>query len=171
MKLVSMKEMLEKILPKLRRFLHEKSNDIKLIKGYLEMIRIHQPSIVLIYTIKPYGGMFCRKKNIPYITNITGLGSAVENKGVLQKLTLNLYRIGLKKSKRVFFQNNENMTFMHSYGIALKNSMLLTGSGVNLNHYCFIEYPKDGIINFLFISRIMKEKGIDQYINQYLDTA
>lgn len=141
-------------------------NDIKLIKKYWEMVRIHQPSVVLTYTIKPnvYGGVVCGLNNIPYIANITGLGSAVESKSLLQRITIKLYKIGLKKSKRVFFQNNENRGFMHRHGIALKNSLLIPGSGVNLNHYSLIEYPNDREINFLFVSRIMKEKGIEQFL-------
>jgi glycosyltransferase involved in cell wall biosynthesis len=141
-------------------------NDVKLIKKYWRMVKILQPSVVLTYTIKPniYGGMVCSLKNIPFIVNITGLGSAVENKSLLQRITINLYRIGLKKSKRVFFQNNENRDFMHRYGIALQNSILIPGSGVNLNYYSLIEYPNDREIEFLFISRIMKEKGIEQFL-------
>lgn len=141
-------------------------NDVKLIKKYYEIIKNHNPSVVLTYTIKPnvYGGMVCRLSNTPYIANITGLGSAVESKSLLQRITISLYRIGLKKSKSVFFQNNENMDFMHRHGIALKNSLLIPGSGVNLNHYSFIEYPNDKELNFLFISRIMKEKGIEQFL-------
>ena len=141
-------------------------NDVKLLIKYWKMIKIHQPSVVLSYTIKPniYGGIVCGLKNIPYIANITGLGSAVENKSLLRRITISLYRIGLRKSKRVFFQNNDNMKFMHSHGIALKNSLLIPGSGVNLNHYKLLEYPNDRVINFLFISRIMKEKGIEQYL-------
>ncbi|HHX70949.1 MAG TPA: glycosyltransferase family 4 protein [Gallicola sp.] len=141
-------------------------NDVKLLIKYWKMIKIHQPSVVLTYTIKPniYGGIVCGLNNIPYITNITGLGSAVENKSLLKRITINLYRIGLRKSKRVLFQNNGNMKFMHSHRIALKNSLLIPGSGVNLNHYKLLEYPNDRVINFLFISRIMKEKGIEQYL-------
>lgn len=138
-------------------------NDVKLIKKYWRMVKTHQPSVVLAYTIKPnvYGGMVCSLNNIPYFANITGLGSAVENKSLLQSLTINLYRVGLKNSKRVFFQNNGNRDFMNGHGIALNNSLLIPGSGVNLNHYNLIEYPSDREINFLFISRIMKEKVLN----------
>ena len=66
------------------------------------------------YTIKPnvYGGMVCGWLGIPYVANITGLGTAVENAGLMQKVTLTLYKLGLRKAQMVFFQNAENKNFM-----------------------------------------------------------
>ena len=82
-------------------------SDFKLLINYIRIINKTKPDVVLTYTIKPnvYGGIACRLTSTPQIANITGLGTAVENKGALQKITLALYKIGLKKSKSVFFQN------------------------------------------------------------------
>lgn len=142
-------------------------SDFKLLLNYLGIIKKIKPDVVLTYTIKPnvYGGIACRLTSTPQIANITGLGTAVENKGILQKITLMLYKIGLKKSKCVFFQNKENMNFMQSHDIGSENGKLIPGSGVNLSHYELMDYPESNDINFLFISRIMKEKGIDQYLD------
>ena len=76
-------------------------HDLKLISNLKRNVKNINPNIVLTYTIKPnvYGGYVCQKLKIPYIANITGLGSAVENPGILQKITLFLYKIGLKKAK------------------------------------------------------------------------
>ncbi|MYL30776.1 glycosyltransferase [Halobacillus halophilus] len=140
--------------------------DFKLFMNYKKIIKEIKPDIVLTYTIKPnvYGGLACRVTKTPCIVNITGLGTAVENGGVLQRITLYLYRISLKKVNCVFFQNEENKkTLIKSKAIVGKN-MVLPGSGVNLEHYNLMEYPKPQVVNFLFISRIMKEKGIDQYL-------
>lgn len=88
--------------------------DIKLMVYYRRIIRKIKPSIVFTYTIKPnvYGGMACSRLKVPYVANITGLGTAIENGGLLQKLTLELYRFGLRKSKKVFFQNLENQDYI-----------------------------------------------------------
>ncbi len=140
--------------------------DFNLFQTYFKFLKGNQPSIVLSYTIKPniYGGIACKLLNIPYIVNITGLGTAVENKGALQVFTLLLYRIALSKAQRVFFQNTENRAFFERKGIALGKHGLLPGSGVNLTKFQPLEYPPDNTIEFVFISRIMKEKGIDQYL-------
>ncbi len=142
-------------------------NDLKLINNLKKKIKEIKPDVVLTYTIKPnvYGGYICKKLKIPYIVNITGLGSAVENPGLLQKLTLFLYKIGLKKAKCVFFQNKENLDFMISKKIVKDNYKLIPGSGVNLEYHKLLPYPNNKKIVFLFISRILYEKGIEEYLN------
>jgi glycosyltransferase involved in cell wall biosynthesis len=143
--------------------------DFKLMIEYRRILKSVKPDVVLTYTIKPniYGGMMCRLTKTPYITNITGLGTAVENSGILQSITLFLYKLALKNASCVFFQNKENAEFINSKGIITGKQRIIPGSGVNLIHYEVLDYPNDENINFLFISRVMKQKGIDQY----LDTA
>lgn len=140
--------------------------DLKLLSYYKKIMKDIKPEIVLSYTIKPniYGGMACRSQNIPYIANITGLGSAVEKEGVMQKITIFLYKIAFKKINCVFFQNTENRQFFIDNKIAIGKHELIPGSGVNLNQFNVLDYPSEETIEFAFVSRIMKEKGIDQYI-------
>lgn len=141
--------------------------DLALVKKYCSIINSVKPDIVLTYTIKPnvYGGIASQLCKVPYIANVTGLGTAVENGGLLQKITLTLYRIGLKKAKRVFFQNQANLDFMLKHKTVKDAYSLLPGSGVNLKRFSPLPYPNesDGI-HFVFISRIMREKGIEQYL-------
>ena len=75
-----------------------------------------------------------------------------------------LYRIGLKNAKTVFFQNKENQQFMIDKKVVKNNYELLPGSGVNLNYFEIMSYPSNEKIVFSFISRIMKEKGIEEYL-------
>lgn len=141
--------------------------DMKLLFSYINIINKIKPDIVLTYTIKPnvYGGIACRITKIPYLPNITGLGTAVENEGIMQKITLNLYKIALKSAKCVFFQNEPNRKFFINRGIINGESKVIPGSGVNLDQHCYEEYPKDkDNIRFLFVGRIMKAKGIDELL-------
>lgn len=141
--------------------------DLQLLSYYNKMIKMVKPDIVFGYTIKPnvYGGMICAKYNIPYVSNITGLGTAVENKGILQLISVSLYRIALRKVQTVFFQNEDNEKFFTNKKICIGKHKMLPGSGVNLDYYKSLEYPSDETIEFVFIARIMKKKGIDQYLN------
>jgi glycosyltransferase involved in cell wall biosynthesis len=143
--------------------------DFKLLLNYKKIIKSIMPDIVLTYTIKPniYGGLACSLANVPFLVNITGLGTAVENGGLLQKITLYLYKLSLKKAKCTFFQNKENEMMLSKRKIINGKHKVIPGSGVNLEQYALLNYPSDETINFLFISRVMKEKGI----NQYLDAA
>ncbi len=141
--------------------------ELKLISTYKKEIRKIAPDIVLTYTIKPniYAGMACASLGIPYVANITGLGTAVENSGIMQKIALPLYKHGLRKAQKVFFQNKPNMDFMVERGIVKGPHELIPGSGVNLDRYPLMEYPQGETIEFVYIARIMKEKGIDQYLD------
>ena len=136
--------------------------DFILILNYFRLIKKIKPDIVLMYTIKPnlYGGIICRLLKISYISTITGIGSLFQNKSLLTKLVKKFYRFSLKKSKCVFFQNKSNLEFFKTNRIVEENYKLVNGSGVNLEKF-FSEKPleKKNVV-FLFIGRIMKEKGI-----------
>lgn len=142
--------------------------DMKLFLFYQKLIKREKPDVVLTYTIKPnlYGGLVCRLQHVPYLSNVTGLGTALEGGGFLSGILLAFYRIALKKARCVFFQNETNRGFMQEHGIALHHTRMLPGSGVNLIEHPFCDYPteKNGI-RFLAVIRIMKDKGIEEYLN------
>ena len=140
--------------------------DLQLMKFYKEVLKKNRPDIVFTYTIKPncYGGMVCGLLRIPYVANITGLGTAVENAGWMQKITLTLYKLGLRKAQKVFFQNTANRDFMVQHKVLKGAYDLLPGSGVNLNSYVAAEYPEKDTVDFVFVGRMMKEKGIENYM-------
>ncbi len=141
--------------------------DLKLFRFYKRAIRDIKPDIVFTYTIKPnvYGGMACGSMGIPYVVNVTGLGTSIENGGLMQCISLSLYRIGLRKAQKVFFQNIENRDFMINHNIVKGAYDILPGSGVNLDQYRVSPYPEGDTVDFVFIARVMKEKGIDQYLD------
>lgn len=140
--------------------------ELKLIGYYKKVMKDIEPDAVLSYTIKPnlYGGMAAASLGIPYIANITGLGTAVEHDGIVQKITLLLYKYAFRKVNCVFVQNEENKQFFIDNKIAANKLRLIPGSGVNLDQFHVLDYPPEDEINFVFISRIMKEKGIEQYL-------
>ena len=140
--------------------------DLGLLRNYFAILKKEKPDLVITYTIKPnvYGGFVCRMKRIPYAVNVTGLGTAFQKQGVLRKLVVFLYKIGLKKAKVVFFENEENRQILIKENIVKEaQAYLLNGAGVNLEHYLLTDYPtENGPIRFLFVGRVMKEKGIDE---------
>ena len=143
--------------------------DLRLIRRYIRLIKRVKPDIVLTYTIKPnvYGGIVCRITKEPYIANVTGLGTSIQNGGILSKIALTLYRIGLRNASCVFFQNKANKDTFLRKKIIQGNSKVIPGSGVNLEDHCMESYPEDaddGTIRFLFVGRIMKDKGIEELL-------
>lgn len=141
--------------------------DVKLIYAYKKVFQAIQPNIILTYTTKVciYAGIVAGYMGIPYLMNVSGLGTAVEQRGLLQPGVLFLYKIAAKKAKCVFFQNEENRKFFHEHHVYKGNEKLIPGSGVNLQKWKYLQYPDDenGVI-FLFIARVIKEKGIEEYL-------
>lgn len=140
--------------------------DLKLLFNYLKLLKQEKPDVVLTYTIKPniYGGFGCRLLKIPYIVNITGLGTAFERDGVLKKVVVTMYRIALKKANCIFFQNDRNKEIFEENGIFGQKAKRVNGSGVNVEKYKLEEYPGREKAKFLFVGRLMKEKGIEEYL-------
>ncbi|MBQ7580773.1 MAG: glycosyltransferase family 4 protein [Clostridia bacterium] len=141
--------------------------ELRLIIEYHKILKKEKPDVVLTYTIKPnlYGGMVCSLLKIPYISNITGLGSAVEKSGLISSLAKILYKVGLRKASYVFAQNKSNKDYLiNNKIVAPERVKQIAGSGVNLSRFEVSEYPEDNATKFVFISRLLKEKGIEDYI-------
>ena len=139
--------------------------DMKLLKTYRKMLDEIQPDLVITYSIKPniYMGSACKAKGIPYVTNVQGLGTAFE-KPVLSNVVSVMYRSALRKAKTVFFENEENAQFfLHKAIISAQQMKVLPGAGINLDEYPYVPMQDDGVCNFLFVGRIMKEKGVDEF--------
>ncbi len=142
--------------------------DMKLFCCYHKIIRNILPDIIITYTIKPniYGGLAARQRKIPYYVNITGLGTAFQKENLIKKTVICLYKIACKRARVLFFENKGDCQRFLAEKIVLKeHTYILNGAGVNTQDYPFAEYPKqENSTRFLFIGRIMKEKGIDELL-------
>lgn len=141
--------------------------DLVLLHCYYKMIRKINPDCVLAYTVKCdiYGGIACRWARIPFIPNITGLGTGLANGGTVALITRLLYRYAIEKSSCVFFQNSEDKRYFDKYKIKYRKGIILPGSGVNLKDFTPLPYPDDRIVRFVYVARVMKAKGIEQYLD------
>lgn len=145
-------------------------SDFGLLIKFKKILMDEKPDIVLTYNIKPnvYGGIACQMTKTPYIPNITGLGTAVEYPGIMQRISTLLYKFGVGGACCIFFQNEENKQFFVVHHMMPKRTRtrVIPGSGVSLTKHKPMDYPDDGdMINFLFIARVMQEKGIDLYLS------
>ena len=139
--------------------------DMKLLRTYQKMLDEIQPDLVITYSIKPniYMGNACKKAGIPYCTNVQGLGTAFE-KPLLSSVVSVMYRSALKKARTVFFENDENAQFFLKRNIISNvHARVLPGAGINLDEYPYVPMQDDGVCSFLFVGRIMKEKGVDEF--------
>jgi glycosyltransferase involved in cell wall biosynthesis len=138
-------------------------HDLKLILFYYRMMKKLKPDCVLTYTVKCnlYGGMVAHFLGIPYLVNITGLGSSMKGSGFVKQLVVTLFRHSVKYSHTAFYQNKDNKQLFKNLHIQGDHEVLIPGSGVNLELNKYEDYPSEETIKFLFVARIMHEKGID----------
>ena len=141
--------------------------DFKLMLTYRKIMKQVKADLILSYTIKPnrYGGLAAKFCKVPQLANVTGLGTAVEYPGMLQKFTIMLYKFCMNKTRLVFFQNSANRQFCLNHKMVKGRSQLIPGSGVNLEYHTQKLYPSaEEPVRFLFISRIRVDKGIEEYL-------
>ena len=140
--------------------------NLKLKNTYKKIIKEEKPNLILSYKIKPniYCGLYA--KNIPIIANITGLGNMFKSKNLLSRLGVLLYRKSFKNVNYIFFQNNDGLAFFKANKIKINNFKIIPGSGVNTSKFLLTPIDKsNNVINFLFASRAIKEKGFNLLIS------
>tara|TARA_B100000029_G_scaffold514613_1_gene618122 strand:- start:1084 stop:2184 length:1101 start_codon:yes stop_codon:yes gene_type:complete len=137
--------------------------DFILFIKYFFLIKQIKPDYLLSFTIKPniYGSLASNFLNVKTINTITGLGSVFLKKNLVTIIVELLYFISLKKSYKIFFHNKEDLKFFLKRKIISKQSnSVIKGSGIDLKEYKFSQMKfKKNVINFLFIGRIIREKG------------
>lgn len=142
--------------------------DFKTFVAYLRVIKNVEPDLVLTYTLKPnlYGGLACRITKTKALHTVTGLGSVFVQNIRFKNAVIFLNKIAFKNSSSVFFMNEDNKEFYEKIGIlsSQQNKRVVAGSGVNLDRFKFHKYPKDKNIKFTFIARILKDKGIEEFL-------
>lgn len=146
-----------------RRGINPKT-DGKLFLTYRSLLKKERPNMVLTYSIKPniYAGLACSMLGIPYCANVQGLGTAFQRRGLAQFVTV-LYKTALGRAKTVFFENRGNaQEFIDRKIIPEKKITVLPGAGINLDAYTCQPYPEEDVFHFLYLGRIMTEKGIGE---------
>lgn len=143
-------------------------SDLKLLIQYYNIIKNTSPDITLTYTIKPniYGGLAARLLKSKVIHTVTGLGSVYIQNMWQKKIVAFLNKSAFKYSNTIFFLNEDNKTFYVDLNILSHNqhTIVVPGSGVNLEKFKFQEINIKKNITFTFVGRILKDKGIEEYI-------
>ncbi len=142
--------------------------DLLFIFKLSRYIKKNNPDYVLSFTVKPnlFCGFLSRFYKYKSICNVTGLGTLFLRGNFIKILSLFLYKICLKKVNHVFFHNNDDKKiFIDNFVVSNYNSSVVPGSGVNLNHFSYDkkEYFKNKEIIFLYLGRIIKDKGMSEY--------
>ena len=147
--------------------------DFLLLWRFWKLLRREGPLAYLGFTIKPniYGSLVAHAIGIPVINNIAGLGAAFKKNGWLRWFVTTLYRLALRKSKKVFFQNSDDQKMFIESGLVQKScAALLPGSGIDLEHFSsrvqVVDFGVDRRQRFQFLlhARMLWDKGVGEYV-------
>jgi glycosyltransferase involved in cell wall biosynthesis len=145
-------------------------NDFGLFLRYLNTLSREKPALFLGYTVKPniYGSLAAHALGIPVVNTVSGLGTSLMRESWIAPLVMRLYRAAFSYSYRVVFQNQDDLTLFVQRGLVPSHkTMLVAGSGVDLtrfNEETFDPPPKGGKLTFLLVARLMRDKGILEFV-------
>lgn len=143
--------------------------EIKLIYDFVKLYKEVKPDVLLHYTIKPnvYGTIAADILDIPVITNISGLGTVFLTNSFPSKIAKFLYKVAMRIPKKVFFQNSDDRElFITKKLVNPKITALLAGSGIDTEKFApQKDIGQGGALQFLFIARLVKDKGIVEYVD------
>lgn len=141
--------------------------DLFLLWRFYILLRKERPDVYLGYTVKPniYGSLASHLLSIPVINNIAGLGSVFVRNNFLTSVIRVLYRLAISRSYKVFFQNEDDRDLFLTRGlVSLAITDRLPGSGIDLEHFRPLPMPKQNNLRFLFIGRMLWEKGVGEFV-------
>lgn len=144
---------------------------IKLAK----ILRSIQPDLVFSYFVKPviFGTLAARLASVKRrVAMLEGLGFIFteQPEGVskkihfLRKIQVFLYRLSFPLLDQIIFLNPDDpKDLIAKYKLKVKKVSVLGGIGLDLKSYPYAK-PDLNKISFLFIGRLLKEKGINEFI-------
>jgi glycosyltransferase involved in cell wall biosynthesis len=149
--------------------------DALLLWRFWRLLRSERPDVYLGYTVKPnvYGSLAAHMLGLPVINNIAGLGAVFISDGWLVHVVRWLYRLALERSKKVFFQNDDDRQLFVAAGLVRAEvTDLLPGSGIDLTRFPVVPL---GVLRgttrrfrFLLVARMLWDKGVGEYVEAAL---
>ena len=144
--------------------------DLKTLAALCRLLGEEKPDKIFSYQAKTviYGGIAARLRGIREVYPlIAGVGSVFLGRGLKKKLIRCIlvaeYRLALKNSRRVFFQNRDDLAVFTGRGILTEEkAVMLNGSGVNIGQFTPAPLPEEP--SFLCISRLIRDKGVGEYL-------
>lgn len=142
----------------------------KYIYNLRQALKKIKPDVCLTFSIRPaiWGNLITRQLKIPTITNITGIGPLFISNSLVYRTARTMYKKALSKTKKIFFQNYDDMNlFLENRFVKKSVAERIPGSGVDYVKFKpLTSKQKDpDIFSFLFIGRLIKDKGIFEYIS------
>jgi glycosyltransferase involved in cell wall biosynthesis len=141
--------------------------DLRLLTHYIDIMKRLTPVAFLPFTAKPniYGSIAARLQGIPVMNTITGLGTGFLSGSAFQMVMSALYRIALRRSRRVFFHNKDDRDlFIELRLVTQSQAAVVAGSGIDLSYFRPAgDRGAEKPVTFLFIGRLLRDKGVEEF--------
>lgn len=144
--------------------------DLKTFRSIISALKTIRPDKIFTYQAKTviYGGIAANLLGITEVYPlIAGVGSVFLKNDMKTKLVRKVmiveYRLGMRKSSTVFFQNRDDeQVFRENHIVNKQKTVLIHGSGVNLQRFQVLPFQEQ--FGFLCISRLIRDKGVYEYL-------
>lgn len=143
--------------------------DLALVRRFRAIFREQRPDVVLSFTIKNnvFGGLAARLTGMPFVPNVTGLGTAFLSGWLLQRIAEALYRMAFRGLPVVFFENDDDRALFEARGMLRPGqARVLPGTGIDLAHYGAVPMPGHApeAPVFLMVARLLRDKGVIEFV-------
>jgi glycosyltransferase involved in cell wall biosynthesis len=140
---------------------------LKYVNSLVREIKKINPEVIFSFTIRPniFGSIVARILGKRIVSNVTGTGPLIADNSWLYKTIRWVYKFAFTTNQCVFFQNKDDYDYflLNNY-VKPYQAKLLPGSGVDTSYYLPIEKDAKLPFSFLMISRLIKDKGVIEYI-------
>ncbi len=143
------------------------ARDVQLFLQYRKIFKRERPDAYLGFSIKPnvYGSLAAHALGIPVINNVNGLGTVFIRDGWLKRVACQLYRLAFARSIKVFFHNaDDRHLFLQHKLVVDAQSVILPGSGVDLEYFRPAPQQQTSGFQFLLIGRLIYDKGVSEFV-------
>lgn len=137
-----------------------------LMAEMFRLFRRHKPDLLLFFTVRPntLGNFAAAMAGIPSISTVEGMGIAGKNRPWLLWVTNLLYRLAFRFTQKVVFLNQEDYhEFVEQHLVNSNKATVIHGPGVDVHHFSPASTPPDQPLVFLFVARLLSEKGIREF--------
>ena len=144
----------------------EPVHELGIVRRIHAALRRFRPAVVFSFTFKANfaTSLACLPLRIPYVTNVSGLGTAFLSDRAVHRAVRRLYGFANGRAHATFFQNATDLAYFRSIGLSAgRRTAVLPGSGVDTDRFGFapVERP---VRTFVMIARLIRDKGVVEYL-------
>ena len=151
-------------------------SDVMAVIELIKALKAIKPDVIFSYFVKPviFGSIAGRMARVPRVVGmLEGLGNAfavsASRIGIKARfvkfIQLILYRVAFSCIDTLLFLNpDDRAELKKGCGFLPKTSAILGGIGVDLDEFAYVPPTRDSVVRFLFVGRLLREKGIFEYL-------